>query len=412
MYLKELSEAEFNRFVDYYNNSSIYQTVPYAKIMEKQGFEYTFVGMIDDNRIVAASLIFIRKIGNYKHAYAPRGLLVDYNDFELLKAFTTELKRYLGKKNVVNIKISPIIIKSIMNSKGDVVGYNEHADTIMENLKKLEYVHLGFSNYFEGIKPRFNAVLSIKDGYVDAFGKIKKEFRSKIRNAEKYGIQVYKGNQDDLKYLFFQTEKKYPRGLNYYQSSYYYFSKENMIDFYYAKLDSKVYLENVQKAYFETEAKWNEVNDEVININTKNSKKLLNQKIDLDKTMNVKKNRLIDATNILRDHPEGIVLASMLIVKQKDSITILMDGFDPKYRYLNAKHLILWKLIEKYSNAGYRYFKLGGLSNIKIKDNKFKGLNEFKLNFGCDVFEYFGDFELITNNALYFMYKKFAKEKE
>lgn len=412
MYLKELSEAEFGRFVDFYNTSSIYQTVPYAKTMEKQGFEYKLLGMIDENRIVAASLIFIKKIGNFKHAYAPRGLLVDYKDLDLLKTFTTEIKRYLGKRSVVNLKISPIIVKSIMNSKGDVIGINPDGDMILENLKSCEYTHLGYTNYFEGLKPRFNAVLSMKDGYVNTFNRIRKEFRSKIRNAEKYGIRVYKGNQDDLNYLNFQTEKKYPRGLNYFQSSYYYFGKENKIDFYYAKLDSKAYLETVQKTYFETETEWNRINDEVINIRTKNSKRLLNQKINMDKVMNVQKNRLIEATNILRDNPDGIVLASVLVVRQKDSVTILMDGFDPKYRYLNAKHLILWKIIEKYSNAGYRYLRLGGVTNIKIKDNKYKGLNDFKLNFGADVFEYFGDFEVVTNPTLYFMYNKFSKEKK
>ena len=134
MYLKELSEAEFGRFVDFYNTSSIYQTVPYAKTMEKQGFEYKLLGMIDENRIVAASLIFIKKIGNFKHAYAPRGLLVDYKDLDLLKTFTTEIKRYLGKRSVVNLKISPIIVKWIMYSKGDVIGINLDGDMILENL--------------------------------------------------------------------------------------------------------------------------------------------------------------------------------------------------------------------------------------------------------------------------------------
>jgi lipid II:glycine glycyltransferase (peptidoglycan interpeptide bridge formation enzyme) len=43
--------------------------------------------------------------------------------------------------------------------------------------------------------------------------------------------------------------------------------------------------------------------------------------------------------------------------------------------------------------------------NILDKENELQGLNYFKLNFGCKCYEYFGDFELVTNNALYFMYR-------
>ena len=61
--------------------------------------------------------------------------------------------------------------------------------------------------------------------------------------------------------------------------------------------------------------------------------------------------------------------------------------------------------MEKYSKLGYKKFNLGGMSNPELDDNKYKGLNEFKTNFGAKVYEYAGDFELITNNAKYFMYK-------
>ena len=88
-----------------------------------------------------------------------------------------------------------------------------------------------------------------------------------------------------------------------------------------------------------------------------------------------------------------------------------MDGYDKNYRYLNAKHLLLWKVIEEYSKKGYKKFNLGGISNIN-KDEKYKGLNEFRMNFGSCAMEYIGDFELVTNNTLYFMYKKTTKIKK
>ena len=82
-----------------------------------------------------------------------------------------------------------------------------------------------------------------------------------------------------------------------------------------------------------------------------------------------------------------------------------MDGYDNKYKYLNSKHLLIWKLIERYNLKGFKKFNLGGMTNPKIDNNTYKGLNDFKTGFDSKCIEYIGDLELITNNALYFMYK-------
>ena len=82
-----------------------------------------------------------------------------------------------------------------------------------------------------------------------------------------------------------------------------------------------------------------------------------------------------------------------------------MDGYDKKYQFLNSKHLLLWKIIEKYSLQGYKKFNLGGVINIFSSNERYNGLNEFKLSFNPDIIEYLGDLELICNNTLYFMYK-------
>ena len=59
----------------------------------------------------------------------------------------------------------------------------------------------------------------------------------------------------------------------------------------------------------------------------------------------------------------------------------------------------------RYSKLGFKKFNLGGISNIE-KPGKYKGLNEFKLSYNATIIEYAGDFELITNTPLYFMYRR------
>ena len=82
-----------------------------------------------------------------------------------------------------------------------------------------------------------------------------------------------------------------------------------------------------------------------------------------------------------------------------------MDGYDKSYRNLNSKHLLLWKLIEKFSYEGFKTFNLGGISNYNLQNNKYNGLIKFKTSFGSVIYEYMGDLELITNKPLYLMYK-------
>ena len=406
MYIKELTNEEFNSFSNSFKDKSIYQTSEYAEIMKKQEYHTILVGLMDDTKILAASLILVERRNNFKYAYAPRGFLLDYSNYHLLEAFTFELKKFLGKMDIVAIKLSPMIIKNIYNSKGELIEENSNFNSIYENLRGLDYYHYGYNNFFESHKPRYEGILDIKKNYLLLFRNIKKEFRTKIRSAEKKGISIIQGNKEELNYLIKQVNKKYPRNENYFYDTYDAFSTRNMIDYYYAKLDTKTYLEVSKKQFEQAEANNNKINNEVIKNAGKNSSKLLSKKIDSDNLLSVSRTQLVKATNLLRDLPEGVVIATSLVIRHQDQVFMFMDGFDSEFKSINAKHLLMWKLIEKYSRLGFTKFNLGGMTNIQVKHKKYDGLNEFKQNFNSNIIEYIGDLELITNNTLYFMYKK------
>ena len=135
-----------------------------------------------------------------------------------------------------------------------------------------------------------------------------------------------------------------------------------------------------------------------------NSKRSIAKKIFLENQVSEYREKLINATNIMTQNPTGLIIASLLTVKYGDTVYMLMDGYNPSQKKFNAKHLLVWKLIEKYAKEGYKKFNFGGLPNV-LEDNQLKGLTQFKLNFGSYVNEYIGDLELITNNTLYFMYR-------
>lgn len=401
MLLKELTDKEFNDFKNSFSTSSMYQSIPYKNVMENEGFNTLLLGLVDNDNILAASLILIEKSGKIKYGYAPRGFLIDYNNLELLRIFTKEIKKYLSHKNIVAIKLCPLITKTVMDTKYNITNHNNYYDNIIYNLNNLGYKHLGYNDYFEGLKPRFEAIIDLNIPYYILFKNIKKEYRTKIRSAEKKGIKVFKGNLDNLNDLYEQIKNKYPRKLEYFNNIYKEFSKHNNVELFYSKLDTGYYLTLIQKKYQKQEEICSYYNSIISgNINEKN----ISKKIEADKLLNKYKKEIIKATKYLKEYPNGIITSTILLIKDKDEIYMLMDGYNSKFKIFNSKHLLIWKLIEMYSKKGFKKFNLGGITNPNI-DSKFKGLNDFKLNYNALCYEYIGDLELVCNETLYFIYK-------
>lgn len=403
MYIKEISNEEFNQYIIDNNYNSIYQTVEYLNSMTKQGYDTMLLGLIDNDKIIGATGILIETKGRFKYAYASRGFLTDYNNKEIVKSFTEHIRKYLSKLDIVAIKLSPMIIKNIYNSQKELLFHNEHYNDIFRYLKQLGFYHLGYNNYFESLKPRFEAILDLSKPYYQTFNNIKKNFRTKIRAAEKSGIKVYRGDINNIEDLYVLTQKKYPRDKFYFADIYNSFANKGNASLYYTKLDTKEYLIKCQQLY-ENQESFNIDIDNSILLNNSNKDKLINQKLVADKLLNKYERRLVIATNLLKEHPEGIITSSMLIITNDDTVYMYMDGYDKRYQFLNSKHLLLWKLIEKYSLQGYKKFNLGGIINPFSDNQRYNGLNEFKLSFNPHIVEYLGDLELICNNALYFMY--------
>ena len=401
--LKELTNDEFDEFSKNYNISTVYQTSQYALTMNNQDYDSILLGLVDSNNIIqAATLILITNNRKFKFAYSPRGYLIDYRNEELVTLFTRFIKEYLNKNNVVTLKINPPIFKTIYYIKENNIYKNNYYDHILNFLISLGYKHLGYNSYFEGIRPRFEAVINLESDEKDIFDNLKRELKTKIRNAKKTGIKIIKGNDNDLNILYDQIKIKYPRNFKYLEDTYKFFKKNNSIDFYYTKLDTVKYLQETGKSLEEKENEVLKINNQIQSNNSSN--KNISKKMNMDLDVYKYNKQLVEATKLLKEYPDGLITSSALIAKYKDEVTLLIDGHNKLYKNLNAKHLLIWELCKIYKKEGYKKFNLGGIANINIDDNKYKGLNNFKQSFNPYIIEYMGDLEIITNSSLYFMY--------
>ena len=406
MYIKELTINEFNKFSDSFPNVSIYQTSEYGIVMSNEGFSSLYIGLIDDNEnITGAALLLTENNKGLKYAYSPNGFLIDYNNYDLVNNFTKELKKFLKKRKIVAVRFNTMIIKNSIDYKNNNMNGNMYFDDILKNLIKEKYKHFGFNNFFESIKPRYNAVINLNDNLNKIFNNISENTRKIIEEADNQGIKIIKGTINTLDYLYDEVKDKYGREKKYYENMLNVFSAKDMIDYYYAKLDTDEYLVYVQKKINDQAKLCVKINDEIFKNRKNDNTELIDKKIFEENKLNDYKNELVYATALLKNRPDGVILASMLIGKYKNEVTILCNGINKEFKQFNAKHLMVWKFIEKYHNEKYKVFNLGGMTNPILRDERYYESNEFKLSFNSRCIEYLGDLEFVASGTLYTIYK-------
>ena len=405
MELKELTNEEFKNFTLEFNLKSLYQTTEYGLTMNSQEQEPIFVGLVNENNnILAASLILIEHLGQFKYAYAPRGFLIDYMNKELLNEFTLAIKKYLKKKNVIAIKISPLIIKKKVTPYTNEELINPNYDTIFKNLEELKYYHLGYNNLFESYKPRFEAIANLNNRTVDMFNSLDTETKNNISFCDLAGLRVYKGIEKNLDIIFDELREKRKFSKEFIESLYRNYNSSKNVDMFYVQLEPKIFLVNTQKEYQKQMDICNKANDEVFKVQGKADSELINKKIIEDNKLSAIKNQLVYATNVLRDYPEGVVIASAMVIKNNNQLYMILDGYNKEFKNLCPKYILIWKLMEKYAIDGFTELNLGGMTNPDV-ESEFSNLNKFKMKFNSSYIEYAGDFELVTHFPLYTLYR-------
>lgn len=410
MQIIQLTREQFDIYAIKHKNHNFYQTSQYGTLMNRHGFVDMYIALLDDNHnVLAASLILEKKIfAKYKYGYAPRGFLIDFNDTVLLANFTKLLRQYLYKLGFVYIKIDPYIINIERDNNGNPVKNGMNNKRVIDSLKKLNYEHHGFNLYFETLKPRWNVITKIGSSTQKLFSLFDKTARNKINKAIRKGISIYKGSNSDLKLFYSLIDKKHTRKLNYYLDYYEIFSKKDMFDIYYAKIDTKNYLIN-SKNLFEEETKNNNDLASSIQNHVNDNTKLISAKMESDKRLNVYRNDIVDANNLYKTYPEGLTIATSAIIKYDKEVFFLIDGYNPKFKNFGANHLLKWKIIEEYAQKGYLYMHHNGITgDFNEANNKYYGLYEFKRGFCGRIIEYIGEFDLIINKQLYYLYKNIA----
>lgn len=411
MKIVKLSSSQFDKFASSHIYRNYFQSSMYADVMSKFGYKTNYIGIVNEyNKLVGATLIIYKEVFmKYKIAYAPRGILFNYENKEAIDELVDKLKNVLGKQGFMLLRIDPYIPLTIRNKEGNIININNKGTEIINNLRKAGFSYKGKNLYFETEKPRWEALILLQKNKEEIFAKLDKRTRNKIRRSMNSGIDVVKDETKSVNKLYQFAGKKDKKPLSFYKQMV--LSFESSIDVYYAKINTEKFVITSRRNY-EKEVEYNGMLAEKVqdmNLDEKERNIYLNKKMTSDKLITSYKNSLLVATELLKNNPNGIVIGGVMVIKYDNAAYIFSEGIDEEYGYLNAIDLMRWKLINDYNDAGLKYLNLNAIVGEFEKKNKYSGLNESKLGFNAIVTEYIGEFDIILNNFSYNLYTKFKK---
>ena len=412
MKVVKLSAAQFDKFASNHRYRNYFQTSMYGNVMAKFGYSIQYLGIVNENnKLIGATLLIYKEIFmKNKMAYAPRGILFNYEDTERLEEAIGVLKRVLAKQSFMLLRIDPYIPLTIRNSEGNIMNVNNKGNNIISSLKQAGFSYKGKTLYFETEKPRWEALITLRRDLNEIFARLDKRVRNKIRKAVNSGIIVRRDPDRSINKLYQFVGKKERKPLAYYKEIKNQFDSD--IDVYYARIKTETFLINSRRNY-EKEQEYNDKLAERIqdmSLDPKERSTYLNKKMQSDQLITTYKANLLKATEILKQNPDGLIIAGAMIIKYDDAAFIFTEGMDENYSNLNALYLLKWQLINDYFQRGYKYINLNGITGQFDKRNKYSGLNESKLGFDSTITEYIGEFDIILNNFTYNLYKKMNKK--
>lgn len=409
MKFMELTEKEFKDFEQNHIYGSFYQTINWGKLKKIYGWDYYLLGLKENNKVVGATLLLKKKVfKNISIMYAPRGYLLDYNNFKVLKTFSDNIKKFAKKNKAIFVKIDPYLLYRERDINGKVVKNGIDNSNIIKRLENLGYDHISFDKI--NLQPHYAFALDLKGKTKEeVFNNMEPTTRKMIRKNEKMGIYCKEISLKELKKFDTimndtSTRREFiNRPYEYYKDMYKCF--KNDIKVVVAEINLDDYIKNLKK----------EMNDNKKQITLKKKELKTKENININKTNNIinelenqnnsLNNRLNRGEELRKEKGKILLLGSIMFLLHNKEMLSLYGGAIGEYKDFMAAYSTNWYMISYAIENNYEKYNFYGISNFDNPEDKMYGLYDFKRGFGGHVEEYIGEFNLITSKFWYFVYE-------
>ena len=403
-----LKEEEYRDFYNCFYQASFMQSIELSNLKKEYGSIVHLVGVKANEKVIAAAMILEDStILNKKIFYSPRGLMVDYDDKELLSFFVKKVKEYIKSKKGFILTIDPNVVYRIRNKDGEIEGRDNPKDEAIDNLNSLGFKHHGFNIYLDAMQARWCYMMELDEEYEAKKANFSKSTKKNIESCIKKGLLVRKGTINDLDVMteiFDITSKRkdfFSRSLDYYKKMYKHMG--NLMTIYIAYLDPEVYY-NHTKQLLDEEL----LNNNKLKAEPNPSSKMLNKIAISDKLIEKYEQELKKSLNFKEKYPKGKDIGCLLSIRSGNEYLTLSSGVLEEYRSFTPKYLMYEHHIKDAYQEGFKFCNFYGITGDFNKESKYYGIYEFKKGFDGYVIEYIGEFDLKIS-GFYYIYKLLKK---
>ena len=406
-FIENIEKERYEEFVKKHPKSHFLQSYAWGEFAkEEKNLTPHYVGLENDkHQLVAATLLLEKHLPlGYSYLYAPRGYVINFKDYELLKTFTEEIKKYAKKKKAIFVKIDPDIIYHEEDCNQEVI--IDKDDQAYQSLKKLGYRHLGFTKNFETMQPRYSFRIDLTKPWEEVEKNFSKTTKQRIKKAEDLLVDVKIGTDKDIN-TFYQlmilteTRKDFvTHNEKYYQSLYKIWNQDNECNLFLGSVD----LDKIIKK--QTELK-QEITEELTKFDHENlSKSEKSKKNELEKRKDKLETDIQKYQQAQKEYGTNITLSAHFIIEYGDKAWVLYAGnhnilTDTYTNYKTYEQHIKYYYDKKIKT----YDQFGTIGDLR-KENPLLGLHEFKKKFGGNYVEFTGEFDLVLNKPMYFVFTK------
>lgn len=410
-FISNINKEMYESFVKTNKNKSHFlQSYAWGEFAKKEkNLIPHYVGLINDkNKLLCATLLLQKKLPlGYSYFYAPRGYIIDFTNTELVKEFTKEITKYIKKEKAIFLKIDPDIILNQKDYQNNKITLPYDGYKILESLKSLGFKHLGFTKNFELFQPRYTFRIDLTKTLEEIEEKFSKTTKQRIKKAEELNVEVNIGKQENIKEFFelmkiTENRKDFvSHNLSYYQSLYEIWNKDNCCNIFFGRI-------NIEKIINKYKEKQEYLSKEIEELNSieSPSKNQNTRKKELQRQLDKIKSDLEKYSNDLKKYGKSITLNAHFIIEYNDKAWVLYAGNHNILSETGSNYKVYQNHLEYCHTKGLKiYDQFGTIGDLK-EDNPLYGLHDFKKKFGGDYIEFIGEFDLITNKLMYFIFTK------
>ena len=409
MELKVLDKNEYENFVK--NNpykSHFLQSYDWGELAKnRRNLTPYYLGLVDNDDVKAATLLLKKTLPlGLCYLYAPRGFVLNFNDFEVLDKFTEEIVKFAKRKKAIYVKIDPDIIWKSENYKGEIKEGECKEKKIYNELLRLGFKHLGFTKNFETMQPRYTFRIDLSQDMEDIENHFSKTTKQRIAKSIKLKTKVEIGIEKDLPtfyHLMMLTEERkdfVSYNLDYYKTLYKLFNEDNKATLFLGKVDIAESLEVLKDNLNTVITKIDELPKENLSKSAKNKlKELSRQQESLNK-------EIAKYSTYLDEYGKEVTLSAHMILEYGDKAWVLYAGNHNILSETYVNYHTYYEHLKFCKNRGLKIYDQFGTIGDLSKDNPRLGLHEFKKKFGGDYIEFMGEFDYVIKPIYYLAFTK------